>query len=128
MMQLKVLMRSRSPAPPHPLAETLTAAATLIQRHARGLLARRHFAAAREAVLVLQAAARGMLARKRAREAREQKAALAIQTAFRRHRLREQYKHAVARIVSVQALWRGRQVGRALRVWLGRRCGAACLG
>jgi hypothetical protein len=93
-----------------PNEERLASAATVIQRFARGHLARLHRRAAVAAVLTLQAGARGMLARLRAREARRQKAALAVQTAWRRHKLREEYKHAHMLVVAVQALWRGRQV------------------
>ncbi|GBG00632.1 myosin [Raphidocelis subcapitata] len=87
--------------------ERLTAAATVIQRYARGHLARVHFRQAKVAVLTLQSGARGMLARKRAREMRQDRAALAIQTAWRRHKLREEYKTVYGLVVGVQALWRG---------------------
>jgi len=94
-------------------AETLTAAATIIQRFARGHLARLHYRNAVTAVVTLQAGGRGMLARKKAREMRRQRAALSIQTAWRRHKLREEYKHVYGLVVAVQAQWRGRQA-RAL--------------
>jgi hypothetical protein len=99
--------------PPARLAECLTKAATIIQRHARGHLARLHFRQSREAVLCLQAGVRGMLARRRAREMRRQQAALAIQTAFRRHKLRQEYKASYAMVVATQAMWRGVQARTA---------------
>jgi myosin heavy subunit len=48
-----------------------------------------------------------MLARKLARSMRQQRAAVIIQTAWRRHQIRLQYQHMLHNIVAVQALWRG---------------------
>lgn len=111
--------------PPHPtrppthLAETLTGAATVIQRFARGHLAREHFRAARASVVTLQAGARGMLARAEARRRRREAAAVMLQTAWRRHKLREEYKHAYTLVVAVQAMWRGKQARGCCLGWKG---------
>lgn len=59
--------------------DTLNAAAITIQRFARGALARRHFIAARSAVLTIQCAMRAWAARKLTSQMRREKAALTIQ-------------------------------------------------
>ncbi|PNH09627.1 Metal tolerance protein 9 [Tetrabaena socialis] len=59
--------------------DTLNAAAITLQRFARGMLARRRFAAARAAVLALQRAARAWAARRLVAAMRAQRAALTIQ-------------------------------------------------
>ncbi|KAF8063028.1 XI-F [Scenedesmus sp. PABB004] len=87
--------------------EKLSAAATLLQRHARGFLARLHYRQAQAAVLRMQAFARGALARKLVRGLREQRAAVVIQTAWRRHQMRQRYQAVVHTITHLQALWRG---------------------
>jgi fatty acid-binding protein DegV len=48
-----------------------------------------------------------MLARRDARALRQQKAATAIQTAYRRHKMRQQYQEVVHNITHLQV--RGRQ-------------------
>eukprot|EP00887_Chlorella_sp_A99_P001914 scaffold18.g1914.t1 len=88
--------------------DLLHASARRIQRSVRGYLARRHFVAARAAVLRLQAAARGMLARGVARRARQQRAATLIQAAVRRWRARRDFLAAKQAATAVQAAWRGR--------------------
>lgn len=87
--------------------EVQQAAASAIQRHVRGYLARKHFAAARRAVLTLQAAARGMAARTLARGLRRQKAATLIQAYARRWQARRRFVAAVQAAVAVQAAYRG---------------------
>jgi hypothetical protein len=49
-----------------------------------------------------QAYVRGMLARKEARAMRQQKAAVNIQTAWRRYRMRQQYNLVLHNITAVQ--------------------------
>lgn len=51
---------------------------------------------------VTQACTRGMLARNRARELRRQHAATMVQTAWRRYKLRQQYKQVYHHILQVQ--------------------------
>eukprot|EP00775_Hariotina_reticulata_P007220 gene7220-7433_t len=57
--------------------------------------------------LAAKAWTRGMLARRDARALRQQKAATAIQTAYRRHKMRQQYQEVLHNITHLQALWRG---------------------
>ena len=87
--------------------EVQQAAASTLQRHMRGFLARKHFAAARHAVLTIQAAARGMAARSLARSMRRQKAATLIQAYMRRWQARRRFVAAVQAAVAVQAAYRG---------------------
>lgn len=98
--------------------ELLNAAATTIQRYARGWMARIQYQRAQEAVLKLQAAFRGMQGRKVANELRRNKAALVIQTAYRRHLAREKFQTAVRAVLRIQGAYRmykARQVARAER-------------
>jgi myosin-5 len=87
--------------------EVQHAAASAIQRHVRGHLARKRFAAVRRAVLTLQAAARGMAARTLARSMRRQKAATRIQAHVRRWQAQQRFATAVRAAVAVQAAYRG---------------------
>lgn len=87
--------------------EVQHAAATVIQRHVRGYLARKHFAAVRKAVLTIQSAARGMAARILARSLRRTKAATLIQAAVRRWQARTRFLVAVRATVAIQAAYRG---------------------
>jgi myosin-5 len=87
--------------------EVQRAAASAIQSHVRGFLARKHFAAARHAVLTIQAAARGMAARSLARSMRRHKAATLIQAYARRWQARRRFVAAVRAAVAVQAAYRG---------------------
>jgi myosin-5 len=87
--------------------EVQHAAATAIQRHVRGYLARKHFAAVRKAVLTIQSAARGMAARTLARSLRRTKAATRIQAAVRGWQARTRFLAAVRATVAIQAAYRG---------------------
>jgi myosin-5 len=93
--------------------ERLNAAATAIQRRVRGVQGRAAARRRRDAVLALQSGARGMLARRRARALREDRAAVAIQAAWRAHVLRRQYQGQVAAVVSLQSAWRAALARRA---------------
>ncbi len=57
----------------------MDAAATLLQKHVRGFLARRHCTATKHCVLVLQAAVRGYLVRMEFKRMRELRAAVTVQ-------------------------------------------------
>lgn len=82
--------------------EVLSRAAVSLQRFARGFLARRSYQQALESVLRLQAWGRGMLARKACRALRQHRAATTIQTAYRRHKIRQQYQAVVHTITQLQ--------------------------
>jgi len=88
--------------------DLLNGAATTIQRHARGWVARNRFRRVQRAVLTLQAGTRGGLARARARRLRGNKAATAIQAAWRAHLARAAFLRTRRAAVSVQAAWRAR--------------------
>ncbi len=68
-------------------------AATTVQRHVRGFLARRHYRAMHAAALALQRATRAYFARKVAQGLREQKSALLIQV---RRRTLARYRRPAA--------------------------------
>jgi hypothetical protein len=87
--------------------EELRAAATTLQRTARGLLARVAYAAARAAVCVLQRAARCASARHQLRLLREQKAAVRAQACVRGYVARHAYRRLRAAVIALQAALRG---------------------
>ncbi|KAG1653209.1 hypothetical protein FOA52_006734, partial [Chlamydomonas sp. UWO 241] len=86
----------------------MSRAAIAIQKCARGCLARRRYAAAKQGILLLQAAVRAMFARRAYRAMREQKAATVMQRHWRGHRARTTYAAARRCVLSVQSAWRGR--------------------
>lgn len=92
--QMAVLDRQRQ--------DKLGHASTIIQRHMRGYLARLRYQQGLAAVRRLQAGARGMLARKEARFRRQTKAATVVQSAWRRHKLQQEFKAVLQSITLVQ--------------------------
>ena len=98
--------------------ELLNAAATTIQRYARGWMARLQYQRAQEAVVKIQAAFRGMEGRKVANDLRRNKAALVLQSAWRRHTARQQFQTAVRAVLRIQGAFRmyqARQLAQAER-------------
>ncbi|KAG2451764.1 hypothetical protein HYH02_003543 [Chlamydomonas schloesseri] len=94
--------------------DTLNSAAITIQRFARGALARRHYTAARSAVLTIQCAMRAWAARKLTSQMRREKAALTIQTLWRGYKARTTYLEQRRLIMSVQSMFRGRNARQRL--------------
>ncbi|PKK18560.1 unconventional myosin-Vb-like [Columba livia] len=85
----------------------LRVACTLLQRHLRGWLARRHFARTRAAVVCLQRHARGMLARRFARLLRRTRAAVTLQKTLRMVLARRSYLRLRQATLTIQAFARG---------------------
>ncbi|XP_064898034.1 unconventional myosin-Vb-like [Columba livia] len=85
----------------------LRVACTLLQRHLRGWLARRHFARTRAAVVCLQRHARGMLARRFARLLRRTRAAVMLQKTLRMVLARRSYLRLRQATLTIQAFARG---------------------
>ncbi|XP_072701972.1 unconventional myosin-Vb-like [Ciconia boyciana] len=85
----------------------LRAACTLLQRHLRGWLARRHFGQARAAAVCLQRHARGMLARRFARTLRRTRAAVMLQKTLRTVLARRSYLRVRQAVITIQAFARG---------------------
>lgn len=86
--------------------EVLNSAATTIQRHVRGWMARLHYQRTRNAIIVIQAAARALLARKLAQQLRANRAAIILQAAWRRHQAQSHFKKAVHSASLIQARYR----------------------
>ncbi|XP_075300225.1 unconventional myosin-Vb-like [Opisthocomus hoazin] len=97
----------------------LRAACTLLQRHLRGWLARRHFGRARAAAICLQRWARGMLARRLVRMLRRTRAAVMLQKTLRMVLAQRSYLHTRQAVITIQAFARGMFARRLYRqmVW-----------
>ncbi|KAK9815009.1 hypothetical protein WJX73_004719 [Symbiochloris irregularis] len=88
--------------------ELMASSAIVLQRYARGFLARRRYQRIRKAIITLQAGVRGFLARLEARRARRLRAAVHVQTAWRMHRARSRYLRVRAAVLTIQAAVRGK--------------------
>jgi myosin V len=93
--------------------DVLNAAAAMIQRAARGFMARLEFTRTRNATLVIQSVFRGHMARCMAAELRENRAAVRIQTAWRRYCAQKNLRSAVLAVIAIQRAWQAYQTRKA---------------
>ncbi|CAL8460835.1 g366 [Coccomyxa elongata] len=87
--------------------ELLNRSAIILQRHARGFVARSKYQRKRQAAVTLQAGVRGFLARAEARRLRQLAAATKIQAAARMHAARSRYQRTRSAVLLIQAAYRG---------------------
>uniref|UniRef100_A0A8R7QUP5 Myosin-J heavy chain n=1 Tax=Triticum urartu TaxID=4572 RepID=A0A8R7QUP5_TRIUA len=92
-----------------------TAAAIILQKHARRLLLQRNYHEACSAALLIQSCIRGFIARRYFSAIREQKAALVIQSFWRKRKVAMLFQHYKQATIAIQCAWRQKLARRELR-------------
>ncbi|KAK9081486.1 hypothetical protein Syun_030810 [Stephania yunnanensis] len=92
-----------------------TAAAILIQKHARRWLFQCSYLQLYSAVSIIQASIKSFLIRKRFLYEKKDRAALMIQARWRIFKVRSAFKHYLRSVVAVQCLWRQKLAKREFR-------------